>query len=551
MTRKDSLKKKLTRPILTKYLEVLLLLAQVCAATRRLIATHSVCFFAWYYLGVYLPWHQEFWVRMIIRSKRILILAPRNHGKTEVVSKILPLWLICKNRNIRILMVTKSVELARRSSMLIRAELEGNQRLINDWGAFYHSRESVIWQQATWQVVRSKKMKDPTFTAVGLFGAVTGNRCDILILDDVIDQASVSTPEQIAKVQREIQGTYFPLLEPAGQTFAIGTRKNFNDIYGYLLKSPGWTTIEQKAVLRMPAEWHVEKLDTPWIDDDGFERYERVVITSKDRGQVLWPELRTMEWCLEQKLIMGTALWGREMQNQVVDEETAMFPLKFLQQCTDESMSYIDGRITPRMRRQYLAIVAGCDPALVTTKADAERRDSDYMAMFAIGIQRDGTRDLLAIEHERGLSPAKAQKRMETFCKRIGPFRMAIEANAFGILHIANIIEQTDLPIIPHQTGLNKHDPYEGVSHMSSLFENLKFRLPYATDEDKRRTDALIAELHAFGSDVHDDQVMGLWITCYAALRYLAGQARLRKKKRDKEEENHVEENKQTEAKTV
>ena len=538
---------KITRALLTKYLEVLFIIAELCAATRRLIARHSIVYFAWHYLGVYLPWHQEFWVRMLLRSKRIVILAPRNHGKTEVVSKILPLWLICCNRNIRILMVTKSLELARRNSMLIRAELETNQRLIADYGAFYHHKESRIWQQATWQVVRSKAMKDPTFTAVGLFGAVTGNRCDVLILDDVIDQTSVTTPEQIAKCKGEIQGTYFPLLEPSGQTFAIGTRKNFNDIYGFLLKSPGWKAVVHKGVLRMPAKWHIEKLDEPWIDEDGFERFERVVIDSADRGVVLWPEMRPMEWCLEQKLIMGTPLWEREIQNNPVDEETAMFPMKYLKQCTDESLSYIDGRITPRIRRQYLAIIAGCDPAIVTTKQDAERKDSDYMCMYAIGIRRDGTRDLLAVHHERGLSPSKVQKAIKAFCRRVSPFRMAVESNAFGILHIDMIVEETDLPIIPHTTGLNKHDAYEGVGHMSTLFENLKFRLPYQTDEDKRRTDDLIQELHAFGADIHDDMVMALWITCFAVLRFLRGKALIRKRARTRIG-NNVEEEQTTEA---
>jgi hypothetical protein len=517
-----------------------MLLAEACAATRRLLATHSIVFFAYWYLGLFLPWHQQQWIRRLLRAKRIVILAPRGHGKTEIVSKLLPLWLIVCNRNIRILMVTKSAELARRNSMLIRTELRTNQRIIGDFGDFYHHKQSVIWQQSTWMVVRDKVMKDPTFTAVGLFGAVTGNRCDILILDDVIDRTSVNTPEQIAKVDNEIKGTYFPLLEPSGQTFAIGTRKNYNDIYGTLLKSQGWTKIVQCAVLRFPDQWHIEELDEPVVDADGFERWDHIVIDGKDPGQMLW-DARPMQWLLEQRLVMGSVLWEQEIQNNVVDEATALFPWRFLNQCKDESMSWVQGRITPRMRRQYVCIIDGTDPALVTSKQDAERRDSDNMVNVAIGLTRKGERHFLAIDVERGLSPAKVETRIMAFYKRTKPLRMLIERNSFGILHIHNLISGTDMRIVPHQTGLNKKDPYEGVGHLSPLFENLKFRIPYKTAEDKRITDALLEEFHGFGSDIHDDRVMASWIACYGILRYLGGQARIRKMKA-KQLQGHIDE---------
>ena len=503
--------------------------AVCCAATRRALAKHSIIFYAWYYLGIKLALHQEVWAHVVTYSKRVVMLAPRDHGKTEIVSKIYPLWRICRDRNIRIVMLTKTQELATRNSMLIRAELERNPKLIADYGAFYHVKESFVWQQSKWVVVRSKAQKDPTFTAVGVDSAATGNRCDLLIGDDVIDEDSVTTPEKIQKIIRLIKGTYFPLVGRAGQIAMIGTRKNFNDLYGHLLKERGWRNLVQKGVLRMPAEWHIEDLDEPWIDEDGYERYERVVIDGSDRGVVLWPEQRPIEWLLEQRMIMGTPIWEREIQNNPVDEESALFPMKFLQQCKDETLTYHIGKIPPRVRKRYEIIMDGCDPALVTTKKEAERKDSDFMSMWSVGVTRKGDRHLLAADIERGLSPDEVQTRIGVFYRRTDPFRISIESNSFGILHIDNLIKNTDMRIMKHVTGLNKRDAYEGVGHMSPLFERMKVGLPYMTDRDKEITDALIEQLHAFGADIHDDQVMALWITFYAILRYLAGQARMRK----------------------
>ncbi len=413
--------------------------------------------------------------------------------------------------------------------MLIRGELAENPKLIADYGAFYHHKESRIWQQTKWQIVRPAAMKDPTFCAVGIDTTSTGNRCDLLIGDDVIDEDSVHNPDVVRKIISLIKGTFFPLVDKAGQILFIGTRKAFNDLYGHLNKERGWRSVVQKGIIRMPTEWHIENLEEPWIDAQGFERYERVVIDGPDRGVVLWPDARPIEHLLMQRMIMGTPLFEREIQNNPVDEESALFPMKFLEQCKDETLTYHVGKLPPRVRKRYEIIMDGCDPALVTTKKDAERKDSDYTAMFCVGLTRKGERHLLAAHVERGLSPKKVRTRIKAFYDRTNPFRYAIEANAFGTIHMEELIEGTDMRIMKHVTGLNKKDAYEGVGHMSPLFERVKIGLPYMTDRDKEITDDLIDQLHAFGADVHDDQVMALWITFYAILRYLAGQARMRK----------------------
>ena len=529
--KKNDLQIKLSRAVLSKYLPLMMKLAVCCAACRRKLAEHSIIFFSWYYLGVILALHQEVWAHLVARSKWSVLLAPRDHGKTETLAKVYPLWRIVKNRDIRIVMLTKASDLATRNSMLIRGELESNLKIKADFGDFYHHKESGVWQQAKWQVVRPTAQKDPTFTAIGIDAASTGNRCDLLIGDDVIDEDSVRNPDVIRKIIALLKGTYFPLVGKTGQIAMIGTRKSFSDLYGHLLKEKGWRSLVQKGVLRMPAEWHIEELQEPWIDENGYERFERVVIDSADRGEVLWPSARPMEWLLEQRMIMGTPIWEREIQNNPVDEETALFPMKFLEQCKDSGLTYHTGaRIPDRVRKRYEIIMDGCDPSLVTTKQEAERRDSDWMSMWSVGLTRRGERHLLAADLERGLSPDEVQIRIGVFYTRTNPKLMSVESNSFGILHIDNLIKKTDMRIMAHHTGVNKHDPYDGVPHMSGLFERMKVKLPYMTAEDRIITDGLIDQLHAFGADIHDDQVMALWITFHAILRYLAGQARMRQR---------------------
>jgi len=173
--------------------------------------------------------------------------------------------------------------------------------------------------------------------------------------------------------------------------------------------------------------------------------------------------------------------------------------------------------------------MVGVDPSLVTDKREAAKTDSDYMVQICLGIDKRGDRYLLALDRDRGLSPSQVETRIAAFYNRTNPFRCAVESNSFGVLHIHNLVDNKGLKVRKHHTGANKHDPYEGTPHLSALFEAGKFHLPYQTEEDRNITDSLIGELHAFGSDIHDDQVMALWITEYTILKWLVWKANQRR----------------------
>ncbi len=506
----------------------------VVSFARQQLGKHSILFFAWYYFGIRLAIHQEIWVRFLLLSRRHLLLAPRGHGKSELLSKIIPLWLICRDRNERILIVAVAADNADKHAMTIRDELQYNERLIRDFGKFYDPKKSRVWQQRRFQVVRSRNLKDPTVQVIGMTSSITGGRFTRIIFDDIIDPDSVNTTQLMEKTRNEVIGTILPLLEPGGTVWAIGTRKHFGDIYGWMLDNPMWTATINRAILREP-EHEIVTLEHPQYREDGTEQWKIVKFKDGDEGECLWPEHKPMAELLLERVEMGTPLFNREMQNIIVDDETALFPMAYLKPCYDESISYHFDDIPPEVRSEFEVIAHGVDPSLVTDEKQAQKTDSDYMVQMAIGLTPTRERRLLALDRGRGLTPNQIEKRIATFYERVRPFRCAIEANSFGSIHAHNLIEGTGMKITRHNTGKNKHDPYEGVPHLSPLFENRKIILPYRTERDKAITDKLVGELHAFGTDPHDDQVMALWITEYLILRYLKGQARQRRSRQRRE----------------
>jgi len=500
------------------------------AALRRLFAEHSIIFFAWYYLKITLTPPQARWIREAMKSPRYLRLAPTGHGKTEAIAKVLVIRMIAFNRNVRILIISKSEDLAIKNLIVIKTELRTNTRLIRDFRRFYSPRNT--WQTRRITVIRDLNLKDYTVEAVGLLGSITGGRFDIIIGDDIIDRLSVLEAAQRRKIEEYVYSTILERLTADGLAWFIGTRKHHDDIYNNFIENPVWQVEVDKALLREPTDYEVVKLDEPVFDESGRPQTHTVIIHGEDHGECLSPELWPMEKLLLKKFGTPRPAFLREQQNEVVDDETSLFPRKWLEACCDKNMSYFDGEIPLRIRRQYRVIVLAFDPSLKVDKETAENRDTDYMAGIGYGLRSDsGDRDLLAFVRERGLTPDKKLEKIETVYYDVDPDMCFIESNSFGEVYHWFLVNEKGIKVLKHKTDKNKHDEYEGVPSLSPLFENKMIHMPYATDLDKKRTELLMQELHGLGVERHKDLVMALWFAERGIQRYLAGQIRLKKMK--------------------
>jgi len=499
---------------------------------RRELANVSVKFFAQYYFDITLGNHQVRWIEKLARVKKGLVLAPCGHGKTEVFSKILLLWLIVRNRDVRILLCSKSDGLAVKNLKSIKFELTENQKLIADYGRFYNNTDT--WSTHQLYCIRNKNMKDPTVEAVGLLGAITGGRFDVLVLDDVLDVLNTRTEDQREKVRDYIDGTLIPRLEPWGVTWGVGTRKHFDDYYAHCIENPTWVVIENQAIIREPEEWVVHETDEPMILEDSLgekhETYFRVEITSEDKGECLWPDKWSMENLLLLRYTIGTLVFEREYQNRISSDEFALFKIGDLQKARDRTLSYVSGEFHDRdTRREYLGIVMGYDPSLVDDKRKAEAGDTDYSVITTWAVDENYNRVLLGLKRVRGISPGAAQKLLEDEYHRFLPDLCFIESNAFGTIHANILINEKGINITKHHTDRKKTDLYVGVPGMSVTFENGKVRLPYKTQADKELTDQLVKEFHGLGIEKHDDIVMSTWIAWTGVERWLKGLARTKR----------------------
>lgn len=512
------------------YLDALMTVMMNNKETRKELANNSIELFSQYYFGIRLGKHQSVWSGALEKRQKGLVLAPCGHGKTELFSKQKTIHTVCRNRNIRILLCSKSDGLAVKNLKSVRWEFENNAKLIEDYGEFKTTSET--WSDHQLYCRRDKNMKDPTIEAVGLLGAITGGRFDVIMLDDVLDVLNCASELQREKIKDYINGTLITRLEPWGVVWAIGTRKHPDDYYQHCIDNKGWYVHHDKAIVREPDDYEIVESDEPMLVDDGFGNITEVnvkaVIKGEDHGEVLWPDKWRMEPLLALRYTIGNHTFNREYQNIISSDETALFKWKWMRQCRDFDFSYVKGNFFDEWaRKEYDAIIQGTDPSLVDDRKKAESGDTDYSVVITLGVKAGQRVDLLGLKRMRGASPGEIERMIEEEYLRFRPDFHFLESNSFGTIYAHNLIQGKGYSFVKHHTDRKKHDLYTGVPGMAVLFENGHVRLPYATPEDREITDRLITEFHGLTIEKHDDIVMAFWIAHTGVQRFRTGLARI------------------------
>jgi len=177
--------------------------------------------------------HREWW-RFQTDHRASLILAPRGHGKSTILTISWSLWKLCLDRELRILIVSNTFDQAGAFLREIKQHLESNRRLKDIYGEFIGSP----WSEHEITLSRRKRRaKEASVTALGLGGPVITRHYDLIILDDVVDEENARTSAQREKTLTWYYKTVLPTLEPEGEVHILGTRYHYQDLYGHLLEA--------------------------------------------------------------------------------------------------------------------------------------------------------------------------------------------------------------------------------------------------------------------------------------------------------------------------
>lgn len=300
-------------------------------------------------LGVF---HKELcnFVQDDIHRKK-LILMPRGHLKSTLITIGYTVHQIINNPNIRILILNATWQMAVDFLTEIKRHLEGNeviQRLYPEVYEAIMNREEWASDRITLKRTDTN-IKGPTVWATGIDSNLVGSHPDMIIFDDVQSRDNSTTREQIEKVILRYKDA-LDLLEPRGQFIVIGTRWNEGDLYSWLMDRDGGIRQSYDILIKQAYTGDIQT-------GENFEP--------------LWPEkfdLKELQSRLREK---GWYEFSAQYMNNPVPSEDADFKREWF--------GYYE---VEEYRGKEMRTVMTIDPAISIEK------DADFTAMAVVGIDQ-------------------------------------------------------------------------------------------------------------------------------------------------------------------
>ena len=404
----------------------------------------------------------------------VMVNMPPEHAKTTSITINYVTYRICMDPNIRVLLVSKTQQMAQKMLYAIKTRLThpAYAEMISAYapmGGF--DKDSEAWNQSMIYLsdsARDSGEKDPTVAALGVRSHVYGARADLIIMDDCVD---LSNAHEYEKQIDWIQSELISRISSKGSLLVVGTRLSSKDLYSELRDahrypdevSP-WSYLAMPAVLEFadsPKDWVTlwprsnqpepgAKGDALDPDKDGlFPKWDGPRLNKK-RGRV---SARAWAMVYMQKQVADDAVFNPDAVKASINGNrmTGLMP-KGMVNCRPEGM---DG----------LIIVAGLDPAT-----------AGHTAAVVIGLDiRTGKRYVLDFYNKAATTPEQMRELIRSWTDKYAITEWRIEKNGFqGFLvhdkEINDFCAARGTMIRPHFTGANKHDSDFGVASMTVLF---------------------------------------------------------------------------------
>ena len=464
---------------------------------------------------------------------------PRGHGKTSHFTLAAVLYVLMEWEHLPffdgrppfIVLVGNNWRGPRDRALDIRETLERNEALRADYGDRVEG--APLWQQGDFITNDGCRV-----LAVGALGDVRGLtklgvRPSLIILDDVENDQDVQNKDLREDLWRWITRALMPTgIEGEVLTWWVGTILHADACLARALdpaREPEW----------LKRRFAAQTNESNRPDPDG--------------DRILWPEFWTGKRLARQRRKLGTRAYSQEFLNLPVDEASSLFPRAWLDRADRKGRGrpFAYGPL-PRIpfdvitstwdvaelverapdANAYQFVVTAWDLALIEDERQAQARDSDYFAAITLGLTISDRLDLRRVWRKRGMTPAQARARVISEFACVRPDVVIVENNQAQRYLVTDLRDQhPDVPIRGHTTDAKKHDVFEGVPMLSTLYELGRIEHSALTEAEIRAVAALTAELHGLGVEVHDDLAMALWMAALAVRKWQAYRDKVRRKR--------------------
>ena len=402
-------------------------------------------------------------------NNRLLVNVPPEHAKSTVITVNYSTYRIALNPNVRIIVVSKTLNKAREFVYAIKQRLSHPRwlKLQTAYGPDGGWKEDAdTWKADTVYLggdARNSSEKDPTLQALGMGGQIYGARADLIILDDCITTANAHEWEkQMDWLQKEV----ITRLGKNGKLLVVGTRIAANDLYKELRNAKHWsggrtpfTYMGMPAVLEYaedPEDWVTlwPFSDTPWDGDDDTPTEDGLY--PKWDGQTLF----------KRRSEVTPSTWALVYQQEDIQEDS-IFPPVLVRGATNgmRKRGLLSAGAAGHPSKVQAHTVIGFDPAMAGNAA----------FVVAAYNREDGKIYILDCINMEEPTPQKIRAAIEELTIKYKPQEFRVEINAHQKAYsldeeLRQWLASYGVRLDAHFTGKNKWDTSFGVASMSNLF---------------------------------------------------------------------------------
>jgi len=374
--------------------------------------------------------HQEMCQFVMKQGQRKLILVPRQHLKSTLVTVGYSLLRIAQDPNVRILIANATYDMACSFLGQIKRHLQLNESFIELYGNLSKGADKWSENMITVPTETGFTKKEATVTAFGMGGNLVSQHYDLIIMDDLVNRDYISTADQIQKTILFYKDA-LDLIEPTGTIIVIGTRWHQADLYGWILDEHNPEQVCQY-----------------------FDKFFRVAhegsLETGENFVPLFPQKFNQEKLLQLKREKGPLEFAAQYMNDPAPEEAAKFKRGWMQVVLSDELKW-------REINNFILV----DPAIGQTK------DSDNTAIVTISVDQFNNwfvRDVVCDK----LLPNKIIEAIFQRWEIFHPLRIGIEMSAFQkSLKYALTDEMRRrnifLPIVELKADKSKRERIEGL----------------------------------------------------------------------------------------
>ena len=440
---------------------------------------------------------QELWVNEAESNKRIIIESGTGSSKTEIMGAMYILWkMFCKS-NLRILLVSKTLEQSS-SNILFRIKryIEDNELLSE---LFIPENHNVTWNASEIITATNVWVKNVPYST-----NIRSYRANIIVCDEIdsYEDTNIFFEHVLSR------------LFPNGQLIGISTPTGPTKIIGQL---------KEKFKAGLLKGWHFVK--TPYlVDEDG----NPAVIENREdilKYKSIWPENWSIQKLYERWGEQGKANWMRNYMVESLGEiDDALFPIRYIAAAFDYNRGFNE-----EVNQEAMYFIAA-DFAI----SDGPKADFDaYIVIEKIGDQYI----IKLMETHKGWQrPEKVNRLYELYSKfesQMGTY-LIVDSSNMGTM-VMNDLRNKGIPVIEQKfhTSLRK----KIITSLGSVFAGRGIvipRSPSTQDECVKYSELLKDQLTGFkrkrsektGDELiesraaHDDLAMALAMAIDEAVKH-------------------------------